>query len=122
MSSTKQDYLKALLPLLKDEKEAAKVLPQLEKVMKKHGHSRLLLPVLRAALRELSGYANASHPRLIIANESDKARFTKKYKDAEVIVDTNIIGGYIYETEGQRLDQSYKTKLLNWYYAAINNK
>jgi len=120
--STKQHYLKALLPLLKDENDATKSLSHLEKVMKRHGHSQLLLPVLRAALRELSGYANASHPRLILAREEDKAKFAKKYKDAEVVIDEHIVGGYIYETEGQRLDQSYKTKLLNWYHAAINNK
>ncbi|OGG41817.1 hypothetical protein A2837_01225 [Candidatus Kaiserbacteria bacterium RIFCSPHIGHO2_01_FULL_46_22] len=120
--NTKQHYLKALLPLLKDEKGASKSLSHLEKVMKKHGHGQLLLPVLRAAVRELSGYANASHPRLILANEKDKARFAKKYKDAEVVIDEHIIGGYIYETEGQRLDHSHKTKLLNWYHATINNK
>lgn len=121
MSGIKQHYIKALLTLIKEGEESVKVFSHLEKVMKKRGHSALLLPVLKSALRELSGRSVTLKPRLTIAKESEVSRYSKKYKDAEVVVDETIIGGYVYEENGTRLDQSYKTKLLNWYYKAINN-
>lgn len=122
MASTKQHYLKALLALLKEEKGATKSLSHLEKVMLKRGHKALMLPVLKATLRELSKRTENSKPRLTLARQSDKSKFAKKYKDAEIVLDENIIGGYIYEEAGTRLDNSYKTRLLNWYHNTLNNK
>ncbi len=121
MTGIKQQYIKALLTLIREGEDSVKVFSHLEKAMKKRGHSALLLPVLKSALRELSGRSRTLKPRLTIAQESDESRYSKKHKDAEVIVDKTLIGGYVYEESGTRLDQSYKTKLLNWYHEAVNN-
>lgn len=121
MGSTKQHYLKALLALLEDGIEPSKALSHLKSVMKKRGHTTLLLPVFKAAVRELGTHATTRKPRLILARESDEKKFAKKHKAAEVVIDETLIGGYVFEENGTRLDQSYKTKLLNWYREAISN-
>lgn len=121
MSSLKQDYQKASLSLLESGEDVGKTVKHIKAVMDKRGHSRLLLGVLRAALRELDRTSVAKTPRLTVAREKDVRRYAAGHKEAEVIVNPHLIGGYRFEKDNTMIDQSYKTKLLNWYRVAVKS-
>lgn len=117
MSSLKQQYVKALIEMSADGSDFAKLTKKLHAVMEKRGHGRLLAAVLRATLRTLSSSAKRNSATLVVAEEKDAKRYHKEYKDAAVVVDKTIIGGYVFIDKSTRIDHSYKTKLLNWYRA-----
>lgn len=121
MSSLKQDYQKAFLSLLESGEDVGKTIKRVKVVMEKRGHSGLLLSVLKSTLRELDRTSVAKTPRLTVAREKDVKRYAAGHKEAEVIVDPHLVGGYRFEKDNTMIDNSYKTKLLNWYRVAIKS-
>lgn len=121
MSSLKQDYQKAFLSLLESGEDVDKTIKRVKVVMEKRGHSGLLLSVFKSTLRELDRTSVAKTPRLTVAREKDVRRYADGHKEAEVIIDPHLIGGYRFEQNNTMIDQSYKTKLLNWYRVAVKS-
>jgi F0F1-type ATP synthase delta subunit len=121
MSSLKQDYQNAFMSLVQSGEEIGKSVKRLKAVMEKRGHAGLLLGVLRSAVRELDRTNVADAPRLTVAREKDVKKYGQRHKDAEIIVDATIVGGYRFEKDHTIVDNTYKTKLLNWYRTATTN-
>lgn len=127
MNATKEQYVKALLELLETEANTANVLKQLKLVMERRGHTRLLVPVLREVTRILSASTRADVPRLTLADQADEKHYHKEIeklvgdKTARTKIDPTIIGGFILDQDHQRLDKSYKSKLLSWYRSATKH-
>lgn len=118
----KADYIKAVLELLKSGKDAQSVIKGLEKTLKAKGHERLLGAILRGVLRESAkNYAKAT---LTLAKVEDQEKLTEDIKEAltklkvedyETVMDETITGGFIAEFNHERIDHSYKTKLVKLY-------
>lgn len=118
MSSLKQDYQNAFMSLVQSGEEVGKSIKHLKAVMEKRGHTGLLLGVLRNSVRELSRTNVARTPRLTVAREKDVKKYSQGHKEVEIVIDDTIVGGYRFEKEYTIIDNSYKTKLLNWYRTA----
>lgn len=119
MSSLQKQYVKVLLDLLEDSKEVETSIGRLKEVMIKRGHQKLLPAVLKDVERQLSAISNPS--TLTVAHESDVDKYQELNKEAEVLVDEKIIGGYILKDKYKLTDNSHRSRLLNWYKSVINN-
>jgi F0F1-type ATP synthase delta subunit len=93
----------------------------------RRGHCELLPAILRAYERKIGERRKLLHPRVTIARERDRERFAAQISEAlaslaahgepEVQVDDALIGGYRVEAGHQRIDASYRRKLLDLYRA-----
>jgi len=120
----KQQYITAVLEMLKSGKESGEVLSGLKETLKKRGHLALEASILNGVLRVIEA-KNLSSVTVTVANEasfeaqSTVIKVALKELGAEaassVKIDETIIGGFIAETKNIRHDASYKTKLVNLY-------
>ena len=117
-------YQKAALDLLKKGEDVKDVLKGTLSAMERRGHQKLYPAFLRALVRVYPRVERGQTPSLIVAKESDARSYAKRFEDKEmkVIVDPTIVGGYVYEKDHAREDNSYKQKLLTWYRRATNTK
>jgi F0F1-type ATP synthase delta subunit len=120
-----KDYVQALYALLKDGSELEPTLSHMRAYLKKRGLSSLYPRILRGLIEKLRRSDRVESGRIIVAREKDARHalheakmhegiFGEMHKDA-VEVDPNIIGGFILEKGGSRLDQSHKRALLDAY-------
>lgn len=121
MSATRKHYVKAFLSLIKEGVGAEKALSRLKEVMNNRGHGRLWPSVVKALLEALTTTPKSSQTILAVAKEADASKYKALAKGAVVKIDPTLIGGYVLIEDSRRTDQSYKSRLLNWYRKAINN-
>jgi F0F1-type ATP synthase delta subunit len=121
----KENYIKATLDLINSGQTPESVIDGLKKSLKKHGHDRLLRSVLLGVSRVL----RAKRPNEVVVITASTADFDscqKTIKDElsklnitdQTItnqIDKTLIGGYIIEGNNQRLNNSYKHKLVKLY-------
>ncbi len=115
-------YAAAVIQLIKDGQDVDQVLRGLATILTARSHEKLFQSVLRIVLRTLE--THQSNDRVVVASSEDaialeqaiaalaKQGVTKKLP---TIVDPNIIGGFVTETNGVRIDASYKQTLLTLY-------
>lgn len=120
MSQIKEQYVKATATLVSEGADLEKTIGGMREVMARRGHLRLLPAVLKSLTTLLERRARDSAPRLTLAREADAKLYTELAQGAQIVIDENIIGGYIYKNGNKKTDGSYRTKLLNWYKASIN--
>ena len=101
--------------------EVEKALKRLREVMARRGHSRLWSSVIKSLNEELKAGSKSSLAVLSVAREDDVKTYQKLAKGAQVRVDPSLIGGYVLTENNRRTDQSYKSRLLNWYRASIKS-
>jgi F0F1-type ATP synthase delta subunit len=118
MTDIKEQYVTATVALLAEGQDTAKVFKGLRATMNRRGHGRLLPGVLSSLLAVVSRREQLSVPHLTLARESD-AKSHQDVAHSTVIIDPSIIGGYIHRQGFSETDNSHKTRLLNWYKAAI---
>lgn len=116
-------YVTAVIDLITTTTDVEGVLRGLKAVLDARGHGALLLPILRAVVRELEAARETT--LVTVAKESDAALLkgeieamlqTLGAKTAPiVVVDETIIGGAIVESDHVRIDQSYKNALTTLY-------
>ncbi len=120
----KDTYITAVLEMIAEGAMPDVVLAGLQQSLKKHGHERLYASVLRGVSRVLSA-GSADAVSVTVAQSSDvekhqtaiKATLTELGVTTEpvVTIDESLIGGYVAEANNQRVDASYKSKLVSVY-------
>src|SRR5690606_22883369 len=117
-----KQYVKAVTALLEDGGSPTEVLQNARRVMERRGHGRLY-PLLLAALeRTLPNVGRARRATLVVAKEADAAKAKKALDEGEsyeIRIDPSIIGGFITTKDFVQRDQSYKSKLLTWFYQSV---
>lgn len=121
MSGLKEQYIVAGAELISEKTDVDKVVSGLRKVMKRRGHERLLTSVLKGLVSKVEKESEMSVPRLTIASEDTKKPDALSAKNVDIKIDPSIVGGYIMQEGFTRTDNSYKTKLLNWYRSATSS-
>lgn len=120
----KQNYITAVLEELKAGKQIDSIIAGLKATLQKRGHGSLLPAVLRGVLRVLeadrksvsSVTVASSQAFAAQANEINTALAALHAEGTpQIHVDKTIIGGFITEANAQRIDNSYKTKLVTLY-------
>ncbi len=121
MSNIKQRYVTASLELLNSGSDFDVVIKGLREVMQKRGHEKLFGAVLNLLETKLAQKEEVLKPQLTLAKEGDLKNHSDIADTAVVKINPNIIGGYILQQANTYTDQSYKTRLLNWYKSAIKS-
>ncbi len=119
MNQFKNQYVKAAATALETGADFKATMKRLRDSMARRGHLRLLPGVLDGLLNTFEGKTEGV-PRLTVAKAEDAELYPELARQAEVEIDPNIVGGYIFTRDHRRIDQSYKTRLRNWYKAAVN--
>jgi F0F1-type ATP synthase delta subunit len=104
--------------------EPAALIANLQQVMQKRGHERLLPAVLRTILRERTT-SRAERTIVRVVNEASYQEYQNEItatlatigagNNPQVTTDDSLIGGYQVEANYQRVDASYKQQLLSLY-------
>ncbi len=121
----KANYVQAVLAQLEAGQEPGEVVAGLVRTLKARGHSRLLKPVLTGTLAALLEQERTQAPKLTLATagaaQTQKQAIAaamselKATTEPTVTIDEAIVGGFILEHNHTRLDNSYKTKLVELY-------
>lgn len=120
----KNNYITAVLEMLQAGKEPDTVLTGLKRTLESRGHSRLYVSILRGVEKVLSAHSAEG----VIVTVVDQAAYEKQKeaiskalnelkadKEPLIVTDETIVGGFLAEANKQRLDKSYKNKLVSLY-------
>lgn len=120
----REDYQTAVLELLTTGPEPEAVIAGLRATLQKRGHQALLPSILAGVVRTLEA-SPQSEATLTIARESDREKYAQKLQatldSLEVTeaphtrIDSTIIGGFVLEADHQRVDHSFKHRLVQLY-------
>ena len=121
MSGLKEQYIAAGVELIAEKTDIDKVVSGLKKTMAQRGHTRLLTSVLKGLVSKVERQSEMSLPQLTIPTKDASKPDSLSAKDVDVKIDQTIVGGYILREGFTRIDNSYKTKLLNWYRRATSS-
>ena len=125
-----KDYITATHEILNKNQDTKSVLASLKKYLESRGLMQVYPNVLRGLIEKSERAAKREGVRVSVAREGD----IQKYKSAieahlekhnlpseyTTTIDETIVGGYIITTKGERINQSYKHKLLTAYRALID--
>ncbi len=109
-------YAQALWKAVESGKDPKSAVSTVVKMLEAQGRSDLLPRIVRA-LKRLEAKEKNSRTKLYVAREQDAAhaRHESGAKDAEVLVDKTLIGGWRLEGKGTLVDNSFKNRLLDIY-------
>jgi F0F1-type ATP synthase delta subunit len=109
-------YAHALMRLMEKEKPAEAV-KKLHALLEREGRANLMPAIGRAFERLAAKKQNQERATLTVAHAKDEAKARKESgaKDAELVLDETIVGGWRLEAEGELQDASWKTSLLTIY-------
>ena len=120
-----KDYVQAFYALIKEGSDIESTLSHMRAYLAKRGLSSLYPRILRGIVEKLRRSERVQTGRIIVAREKDAHHALTESKAHEntfgsitkdnVHIDPSIIGGFILEREGVRLDQSHKRTLLETY-------
>lgn len=118
------NYSQLLIEELRAGAQVHSTVSKLKKLLKRRRHETLLHAVLKKTEQTLMQERDHSIPVVIAASLKEVKEYAATVdKDEKPIlqVDPSIIGGHIILKDFTITDQSYKSKLLNWYRLAIKN-
>jgi F0F1-type ATP synthase delta subunit len=120
-----KDYVQATYETLGKTGDARHTLANLTQYLERRGLTSLYPRILRGLMEKLHRSSRMGEARLIVAREKDAhdaLHAAKEHADtfgtvakSAVHVDPHLIGGFILEQNGKRLDKSYKRVLLDTY-------
>ena len=120
----KEQYINAVLEMLKTGKESEVVLSGLKDTLNKRGHLSLEASILAIVLRVIEAKSIDETVVTVASKESYNqqaaaiAAALKNLKaniESTIKIDPTVIGGFIAEANNTRHDASYKTKLISLY-------
>ncbi len=124
------DYSTAILELIRDGMSVDTALLNLKRMLESRGHSRLYPKILKQLEREGEKQKKRETLTLVLADEGDRAKLKEdidsallqmKAKEYDTKIDPTITGGFIIEGGEQRIDHSYKRRLLTLYRSLIES-
>jgi F-type H+-transporting ATPase subunit delta len=127
MVSGAQNFAQALFDLTygASEAEALRATDKLIELLKKESRLALLPAIVREYERMVRKAEAHTRLTVSVAKASDRQRYAGVIaRDAallgnteveEIVEDPSLVGGYVLEANGSRIDQSYKNRLLSLY-------
>lgn len=112
------NYSNLLLSELRAGTEVHSAVSKLKKLLKRRRHESVLRSVLERTEKLLAESRDYAAPTLIVSKEKDVKKYTDaigKKKDPTIVIDPEMIGGYVLRENYVQEDQSYRAKLLKWY-------
>lgn len=117
------NYAQLLIEEFQSGIEAHSAVVKLKKLLKIHRHESLLGPIMKRALRILEESTDSSASILKVAFMKDVKKYLgemDKHSEPKVVVDPELIGGYVMMENYVMKDGSYRTKLIDWYRRATS--
>jgi F0F1-type ATP synthase delta subunit len=120
-----KDYIDATYDLVKAGGNESETLTKLKSYLERKGLSKLYPSVLRGLMEKVRRKNASTRTKIVLARESDASLHKDEIASAvasigvtehDVVIDDTIIGGFIVKGKNERLDQSYKHKLLHVYH------
>lgn len=111
-------YAHALMRLIEKGDKPAEAMKKLHASLENEGRISLIPTIGRAFERLASKQANREKQTLVLAHKKDEAKARKESgakKEADVVIDGSIIGGWRLEAGEMLQDASWKNHLLNIY-------
>lgn len=122
--NTAQEYAQALYQafLSKDQKDFDAFFENMMSLLKQRSHQNMI-PQIITAYEQLSERGVSGQAVVVVAKKEDEEKYKKDIeshadvfgKDYQVVVDENIVGGYVIRSNSEQIDQSYRTRLLEMY-------
>jgi len=112
-----QAYAQALLKLIESGEKPKDAVAKVQKALAKSGRAALMPAVGRAFERLAERQAQKNRSVLVVARKSDEAmaRRASGAKEAELAVDSSLIGGWQLFDKGELRDESWKSALMTIY-------
>ena len=110
-------YAKAMMSLSKEGQDADSIVKGLVSSLKARG-ALALLPKILSTYTNLVAQKGSEEPIVAVARSADAKEAIEQSgapKDAKVVVDERLIGGYRLEQGGKLMDNTFKAKLLQIY-------
>lgn len=121
----KKHYISAIISLLNEGHDLDVVLSNLATILEQKGHMRLHKAILEGLLTELARQAQIKAPKVTVSREKDMLRFQEHIKEAltalgttegpVMSIDPTLVGGFIASYNNNRINASYKEKLVALY-------
>ncbi len=125
-----KEYIQATYETITQGGEIEVVLKNLQAVLERRGLEKMYPRILRGLLEKLERGQASEAPKVLIAREKDMERHKTAIEAAvshiapqsayTVETDETIIGGFIVTGKGKRIDQSYKSTLLDTYHRLVD--
>jgi F0F1-type ATP synthase delta subunit len=120
-----QQYVQALIEVLRRCADADTVLAQLARVLKRKGHLSIHAAILKGAIAELERAEHSDAAMVAVASEKERERHAEAIAsalatlgagdDAVALIDPTLVGGFVATYGDSRIDRSYKKKLVELY-------
>lgn len=109
-------YAQALWQAVKAGKSPKDAVHALHDILKREGRLELMSRI-ELALKRIAAREQSARPRIYVAHEKDakNALAESGVHDADVRVDTTLIGGWRLEGTEELVDHSFKNRLLSIY-------
>lgn len=119
-----KDYIDATYSLVEGGHDEGETLARLKAYLTKRGLAKLYPSVLRGLAEKFRRNAKTSRTKVIVARAEDTkvheadivGVLAEIHGEHDVVVDENIIGGFIVKGKNERIDRSFKQKLLHVYH------
>jgi F0F1-type ATP synthase delta subunit len=119
-----KEYIDATYSLVEGGMDDASVLSRLKAYLEKRGLTKLYPLVLRGLIEKIRRKTKTSRAKVVLAREEDGSRYKGDIMKAcaqlgvteyDVVIDDTLIGGFIVKGKNERLDLSFKQRLLHTY-------
>jgi F0F1-type ATP synthase delta subunit len=120
-----QQYVQAVVELLRAGGDADAVLAQLRTVLERKGHLSIHGAILKGVIAAFERSEASDAATVAIASEGERERRKDAIaealqtlgseKDARIVIDPTLVGGFVATYGGSRIDRSYKKKLIELY-------
>lgn len=110
-------YAHALMRLIEKDQKPADAVKKMHQLLEREGRTALMPAIGRAFERLASRAANRERNLLTIARKNDEAKARKESgaKEADIVIDESMIGGWRLEANEMLQDASWKNHLLTIY-------
>ena len=114
-------YAQALFHLMQKGTDPKDAVAKVHAALEARGRVALLPQIARAFRRLAEREARKNHSTLTVANKQDEkeARVKSGAKDAELVVDENVIGGWRLEDKERLVDTTFRKQLLSIYNGVV---
>lgn len=120
------DYVEAAYEVLSGSDKPAHVLTELKRHLKERGLEKMYPRILRGLQSKIERKNKSVVPKVVVARKKDLERYKKEINAAlkrfetdiepEIQIDEHIIGGFVATGKNERIDHSFKSKLLHAYH------
>ena len=112
-----QAYAQVLFRLIQGGEKPKDAVAKVQKALAKSGRAALMPAVARAFERLAQREAQKNRSVLVVARKSDEAMARRESgaKEAELSVDSSLIGGWQLFDKGELRDESWKSALMTIY-------